>query len=69
LFSFCLVGVFTLTLSNQVANACLSIIHAKNSRGDMTCTGTGSDADWCYYNCTCEGNCDALYAQFGLEEY
>jgi hypothetical protein len=59
----------TLALSSQVASACLLIIHSKDRRGDMTCQYTSEDADWCYYNCTCTGNCDQLYADFGLEEY
>lgn len=59
----------TLALSSQAASACLSIIHAKDGRGDMTCHYEREDADWCYYNCTCSGNCDDLYADFGLEEY
>lgn len=61
--------VLTVALSSQAAFACLNRIHAKNNSGDMNCTYTHEDADWCYYSCTCTGNCDALYAQFGLEEY
>lgn len=64
--SFCLSGVATVVISNQTAQACLRIISAKDSRGDMVCQKTSEDAEWCYYNCTCTGDCDRLYDQFGL---
>jgi hypothetical protein len=69
LLKYFLAAVLLVTLSNQVANACLQIIHAKDRRGDMECFYTGADADWCYYDCTCSGNCNALYDEFGLESY
>jgi hypothetical protein len=62
-------AVLTVALSNQAAVACLLRIHATQGSNDMMCVYESEDADWCYYQCTCTGNCDELYAQFGLEEY
>lgn len=62
-------AILVVAFSNQVANACLERIHATQGANDMDCYLEGSDANWCYYQCTCTGNCDALYAQFGLEAY
>ena len=62
-------AVLTVALANEAAVACLLRIHATNRSGDMLCVYEREDADWCYYQCTCTGNCDALYNQFGLESY
>ncbi|MBV9925479.1 MAG: hypothetical protein JOZ96_10720 [Acidobacteria bacterium] len=65
----CLAAVFTLVFANVVANACARAIFADDRRGFMACNLTGSDSQWCYYDCSCEGNCNALYDQLGLEAY
>jgi len=69
LFSLCLALVFTIVFANGVAKACARAVFANDNRGFVSCGLTGSDSNWCYYDCTCEGNCDALYNQLGLEEY
>ncbi len=69
LVSLCAVVAFTIVLGSGVAKACLSDIQANDDRGGFYCSLTGSDAHWCYYDCTCHGNCDDLYDQFGLEAY
>ena len=64
-----LTAILVVTFSNQVANACLQIIHATQGANDLMCRGDGEDANWCYYICECTGNCDAMYDQLGLEAY
>ena len=67
--------IFTIGMASKVGLACASSIYGMNSTGDhVHCTSTGSDANWCYYNCECHndhggGDCEDIYADLGLEAY
>jgi len=66
-FAICAPVVLGCTLASQVAMAsCLTFITGANADGGMFCELTGEDAKWCYYDCTCEGDCTAIYEQLGL---
>jgi len=68
--SLCAAIVFTVGLASGVAHACARGIHAADDGGNyFHCRLTGSDSQWCYYDCTCTGDCEDLYNQFGLEAY
>ncbi|MFN7947447.1 MAG: hypothetical protein U0Z53_19010 [Blastocatellia bacterium] len=49
--------------------ACLDTILGRKDGTYVSCTLTGEDSQWCYYDCTCSGdlsNCDKVYDQLGL---
>lgn len=65
--------LLTATLAREVA-ACRGVhaIHQIGG-GGASCTKTGEDADYCYYDCSCwgvsEGRCEELLGQMGMESY
>jgi hypothetical protein len=61
------VGLIVVSASG-VARACVTYMAAVdgNSGSHYFCSNTGEDARWCYYDCTCWGDCDQLYAADGL---
>ena len=68
------IGVMFLSLCLGAisALACRNSIGVYSTLGDgasVSCSLTGQDANWCYYDCTCTGTdarCDQLYAAAGL---
>ena len=67
LFAICIPVVLAFTLASQVAMAsCMTIVCGADRNGSMTCRLTGEDASWCYYDCTCDGDCTNIYDQLGL---
>lgn len=70
LLSFCAAAALTVVMaSSAAASGCLSSIQASDANAGFFCQLTSQDADWCYYSCEEQGDCTALYAQFGLESY
>jgi hypothetical protein len=65
--------VMTAALAREVA-ACRGV-HAVHQigGGGASCTMTGMDADWCYYDCECWGvsasRCEELLTSMGMEAY
>ena len=69
--------LLSLLLGAVSAFACrnhISVYGTKGSSGfdaTVSCSLTGEDANYCYYDCTCTGTesrCDELYAAAGLED-
>ena len=64
--------VLFVALGAVAAFGCRGAIGVYSTTGDgasVNCDLTGSDANWCYYDCTCNGSasrCDQLYAAAGL---
>ncbi len=73
MLSLCLAMIFTIALASGVAQACASMVAAGGNGNDYVwCDLTGSDANWCYYDCTCgavSGDCEYIYDMLGLEAY
>ena len=66
-FAICAPVVLAFTLASQVAMAsCITILCGSTPNGGVFCELTGEDARWCYYNCTCDGDCTDIYNQLGL---
>lgn len=69
--------IFAVTLAGRIANSqvasgCADRIHATGGGGDIMCTYSNADDNYCYYNCTCTGRsraCEDLYDEWGLERY
>jgi len=66
-FALCAPVVLALTVASQVAMAsCVTFISGTDDEGFVFCELTGEDAQWCYYNCECDGECANIYDQLGL---
>lgn len=62
--------VFTLLIASAAArasDACLGVIGGADSSGSEACSLTGEDANYCYYDCTCIGDCSNVDRILGLE--
>jgi len=64
------VGVALLVICSgaSAAASCLLVIVGGDSSGSLACVYTGEDANYCYYNCACQGNCDKIYEELELED-
>jgi hypothetical protein len=60
------IAALTLALAAGAAAQCALVVVGKDAQGTASCSFTGEDANWCYYDCTCTGNCDNVYTQLGL---
>ena len=73
ILSFCLAIILTVGIASGVARACAGMVAAGGNGNDYVwCDLTGSDSNWCYYDCTCgavSGDCEYIYQQLGLEAY
>lgn len=63
--------VIAISIGAITALACrnVSVYSTTGDGASVTCTLTGEDENWCYYDCTCSGSasrCDQLYAAAGL---
>jgi hypothetical protein len=52
--------------SASVAKGCIMFVNARDTNGYVECQLSGEDADWCYYQCDCTGDCSGLYDSLGL---
>lgn len=59
-------AVLTISSASMAAGFCANVLTGKDSNGSVVCVWYLEDADWCYYNCECTGNCDNVYAELGL---
>lgn len=69
LVSLCAATVLTLALSYGVANGCSDFNQGSQGSG-YSCTLSGEDSQYCYWNCTCTISEDQCYVNMhkdGLE--
>lgn len=62
--------VFTLLIVSAAArasDACLGVVDGADSHGNEVCSLTGEDANYCYYDCTCWGDCSNIDRILGLQ--
>jgi hypothetical protein len=57
-----------IALATSAAAYCVTIVSGGDANGTALCTNTGEDADYCYYNCSCIGNCDNVYEELMMED-
>ncbi len=73
LVSLCMAMVLSIMMASSVARACATMVAAGGNGNDYVwCDLTGSDANWCYYDCTCgavSGDCEYIYDMLGMEAY
>ncbi len=68
----CAAVSLSVVLASGVAKACAREVFAGGSGNEYVhCSLTGSDANWCYYDCTCSGpgDCEDIYSDLGFEAY
>jgi len=66
LLSFAGIAFLVVWSSGSVAKGCIMFMNASDTKGYVECNLSGEDANWCYYECACTGNCGDLYDQLGL---
>jgi hypothetical protein len=71
--SLCVAITVAMALGYSVAQAyCIQHISAATQSASLDCYLTGSDAEWCYYDCECLGDsseCDRMEWELELEPY
>jgi hypothetical protein len=56
----------TISSASRVAGACLTSIGGADPHNALLCDLTGEDADYCYYDCSCMGDCSGIADQLGI---
>ncbi len=73
LLAVALAVMLTIGMASSVASACYDYIGGWSSNDlSFSCHLTGSDANYCYYDCYCNGGfyeCDDFMSLFGLSSY
>ncbi|MCI0563131.1 MAG: hypothetical protein MN733_32030 [Nitrososphaera sp.] len=67
---FALASVFTIMIASHVAASCNNLTIGRYGV-ILTCTVTGEDENYCYYECTCDGDwaqCDDIIGEEELED-
>jgi hypothetical protein len=72
--SYLLALTLTIVIASGATFACYDYMSAwyTDGSGSVSCSLSGSDANYCYYNCECSGTfsqCDDLLAALGFEVY
>jgi hypothetical protein len=66
LLGFAGIAFLVVWSSASVAKGCAMYINARDTNGSVHCDLSGEDADFCYYQCDCVGDCGDIYDQLGL---
>ncbi len=76
LASLCAALILSVALAAGVAKACTASLQGTSclscEYASLSCSLSGSDTNYCYYNCSCRGSaraCDQIADQIGLEAY